>query len=939
VPRGVSLSGTAHVEAAKLVRGDGSPLAAAGAIDVALSNFDFLAHSIDLSRVAVTAPTVNVRRDAKGAFELADAFRAPKAEATSSPRPASPSKPWRYSVADARIGNGTIRFSDASVTPRFDATLSNIDVTGAQIASTGPPGSVDVQFDADGGTHFAVTSRVDIARTAASGHVALTKLDIARLHPYYATMLDADVKRGTLDVAGDFDVATQAGATRMKLAAASAALTDFDATMHGERNPFLRVEHLDIAGVAADVSKRDVAIESLRWRNGALRLLRERDGTFAFERLMKPAPRDGDRPNADLRGTASGTRTDDAAWSFRVGSMSAERIATDFEDRSQHPVVRVRLPDVRIAVTDIGSAPHHKSTLDALARVGAGGRLHLRGSFATDSPAADLRVDASRIDLVPLRPYFEPRTNIVLTSGAVAAKGRVSVASARNGTLTAKYRGDLTFSDFATLDRPNSQELVRFKTLALTGIDATREPLDVAIGAIAMNGFYARVILNDDATLNLQQLLAAPQDAPAGAGQPAPPKTAAGVTTATLPPRNDNVALPLSIGRIALTDGEVQYSDFFVKPNYTAHLTEVSGSVSALSATQAGTVELTGRVEGSAPVDVRGTVNPFASELALDLTGKASDVDLPPLTPYSVKYAGYGIQKGKLALEVHYTIDNRKLAATNKLRLDQLTFGEHVDSATATKLPVLLAVSLLKDRNGVINLDLPIEGTLDDPQFSVWHLLVQIVKNLITKAITAPFALLGSIAGGGGEQLAYVEFAPGRAELSEASRTKLATLAKALSDRPGLKIDASGRAVGDVDRDGLKHAMLDRAVRAQKAKVLAADGESAPAPDTLTIEPAEYPKLVSAVYRDTDLPNKPRNFLGIAKTLPTAEMEALLLASYRVDDAALTALASRRAEAVKRWFTGDGGIAAERIFVVAAKLGADGVKDSGSPARVDFAIR
>ena len=257
--------------------------------------------------------------------------------------------------------------------------------------------------------------------------------------------------------------------------------------------------------------------------------------------------------------------------------------------------------------------------------------------------------------------------------------------------------------------------------------------------------------------------------------------TSRGVTTAELPSRATSEALPVSIGRIELSNGEVEYSDFFVRPNYNAHLTGVAGSVSALSASQTGEVQIAGRVEGTAPVDVRGTLNPFAPQLTLDLTGKATDVDLPPLTPYSVKYAGYGIQKGKLSLEVHYKVDDRKLAATNKLKLDQLTFGERVDSPTATKLPVLLAVSLLKDRNGVINLDLPIEGTLDDPKFSVWGIVVQVFVNLITKAVTAPFALLGAIAGGGGEQLAYIEFTPGHAASDDRSGSRAIVVAASMT--------------------------------------------------------------------------------------------------------------------------------------------------------------
>ena len=248
----------------------------------------------------------------------------------------------------------------------------------------------------------------------------------------------------------------------------------------------------------------------------------------------------------------------------------------------------------------------------------------------------------------------------------------------------------------------------------------------------------------------------------------------------------------MSIGDIKVSHGEVQFSDFYIKPNYSAHLTQVAGTVSALSATQAGNVQFAARVENIAPVEIRGTLNPFARELSLDLTAKATGIDLPPLTAYSGKYAGYGITKGALSFEVHYKIDNRRLTASNKLVLDQLTFGERVDSPTATKLPILLAVALLKDGNGTIHLDLPIQGSLDDPEFSVWGVVVQIIVNLITKAVTAPFALLGAIAGGHGEELAFVEFAPGSRGLVARRRGQAADAGQGAYRSPGAQARRRG---------------------------------------------------------------------------------------------------------------------------------------------------
>jgi hypothetical protein len=250
---------------------------------------------------------------------------------------------------------------------------------------------------------------------------------------------------------------------------------------------------------------------------------------------------------------------------------------------------------------------------------------------------------------------------------------------------------------------------------------------------------------------------------------------------------------------------------------------------------------------------------------------------------------------------------------------------------------VLLAVALLKDRNGVIDVELPISGSLDDPQFSMGGLIVRVIINLITKVVTAPFALLGALAGGS-EQLAYVEFAPGRSALPAAGETKLRTLAKALGDRPALKLDVTGRAIPDVDREGLKRAQLDLAIHRQKQKA-GGQGAAPAAPDDVSVDAAEYPRLLTAVYGDAKLPDKPKNALGFAKEIPAAEMEALLLASYPVDDEALRALANQRAQVVKSWLADQGGVASERMFLVASKLDATGVKDSGAPTRVDFALK
>ena len=281
--------------------------------------------------------------------------------------------------------------------------------------------------------------------------------------------------------------------------------------------------------------------------------------------------------------------------------------------------------------------------------------------------------------------------------------------------------------------------------------------------------------------------------------------------------------------------GNVNFSDLYIKPNYSANLTDVAGRVTALSAEQAGDVTMSARVDHSAPVEVQGRLHPFAKELSLDITAKARNIDLPPLTPYAGKYAGYGIEKGQLTFDVRYQVEKRKLVAENRLVLDQLQFGARVESPTATKLPVLLAVALLKDSRGVIDIRLPIAGSLDDPQFSVGDIIIQIIINLITKVATAPFALLSSLFGGG-EELSTLPFAPGSAALGTDTQRRIDTLGKALLDRPALKLDIAGHADPVTDREALRHAAVQAAMRREKMKALVAQGTAPASVDQVAID-------------------------------------------------------------------------------------------------------
>jgi hypothetical protein len=384
--------------------------------------------------------------------------------------------------------------------------------------------------------------------------------------------------------------------------------------------------------------------------------------------------------------------------------------------------------------------------------------------------------------------------------------------------------------------------------------------------------------------------------------------------------------------------------DNFVKPNYSANLKKIGGTISGLSsaADSVASLELRGNYDNIAPLSIKARLNPLAASPFLDLEADIKGIEMTSLSPYSGKYAGYAIEKGKLSLFVKYKIENHQLTAENRVFLDQLTFGDPVDSPDATKLPVTLAVALLRNRNGEIDINLPIAGSLDDPEFSVGGLVVKVIVNLLAKAVTAPFALLGSVFGGG-EELSNIDFDFGQAVITQPAQPRLEKLAKALLDRPALKLEIEGRADPENDPEGLKRDRLASKVRALRQGDLTKNGVENGALDAEAVEVSakEYPALLERVYRAEKFP-KPRNLVGMVKGLPVEEMEKLILANSAVDEEDLRDLADRRARGVRDWLVAHE-VPGERLFILPVKVGkTDGKSEPTEQAkgnRVLFSLK
>ncbi|MDR2452048.1 MAG: DUF748 domain-containing protein [Candidatus Accumulibacter sp.] len=820
---------------------------------------------------------------------------------------------------------------------RLDLVVGSAEVFGGRlvidkVALEAP--EVSVRADREGKINW-LDLLPSAADSAKAGEAVAVAGDPA---PFEWSLAEATLSGGVLHWSDE----SHAGAFRAELTDIDASLknldsgdsvADFELACKADGGEALRIAALTVKEGKLDLARRQLRIGEARL-DGAQALIR-RTAAGRIEWIEPPALRTAGASRAAPAGSKEADES--APWRVEVAKAALKGVGIRFDDAAVAPkAARQSIEALSLELARVSSEPGSKADLRLAFTLNGKGKVAVDGRLCPAPLEADLSVDLKTIELLPLQPYFAERLDIAVRRGYVTADGKLGIRqktgdSEDSDALSGGFAGQATVSDFQAVNQADSTDLLRWKSFRFGKMDARFGPGSVSIGDVALSDFFARVIVSPEGKLNLLDIVRdGKADGSLGAASPAadPPDGRATAPVAA----GGGPALPIRIGKVTLQGGNVRFTDHFVKPNYSANLREIGGSVTGLSSepdTRA-SMELRGNYDKVAPLRVSARINPLSAKPYLDLSADVKGIELTALSTYAEKYAGYAIDKGKLSLSVKYRIENDQLEAENQVFLDQLTFGRPVESPSATSLPVRLAVSLLKNRKGEIDLDVPVSGSLNDPHFSVGGVIVQVIVNLITKAVTSPFALIGSMFGG--EELASVDFDAGRAALTPDAVKRLENLAQALIERPELKFEIEGRANPDIDEEGLRHARLDRKVLAQKRRDEDGKNDSGPATG---VAPGEYPELLERVYRAESFP-KPRNALGLTKSLPVEEMEKLILTSLMVGEDDLKNLADRRAKAVRDWLVAHQ-VPAERIFLLPSRVGPGDESDSGRSAR--FSLR
>lgn len=810
-----------------------------------------------VQRLTLKDPELWVQRGETGPYTfqpLLDHLRAWQAKQPPSP---PSTEPARYALHNLRLEGGRIHYRDEPLGQRHEVQGLTIGLPFLSNLPSDVAIDVQPQLDAtvDGSTlrlgghalPFAAQRRATLAlRWQALPLAPLAGLLKATLPPEQAV----DLTQGLLD--SDLQIAFEAHPAprpprlqitgRLALRELQASARPLDARLRWQA---LTLDGLDLAPLERRYALKTLQIDAL-------------DGEVTVG-TTEPATPAAPKPSAaPAPASAPATAPNPTPLFAQIGALRCTGCRLAVTDRGVTPATHLALQQADLALTDLSADLRQPFGLVLRSRIAtaagtqapAVGQLDLDGRLRVQPLDLQAQLKLAGLDLRVAQPYLDPKVNLVLTGGRLDGEGRLALTQpAAPAPLAAHYAGRLALAGLRTLDRVNGADFVAWQRLGFDGLDVDwrASALNADLGRIALDGLAARLILHPDGHLNVADIVK--PSAQAAPTSITTPRTAAATAT-TAPKPAPAASAPNSPHRIrwqaiALRDGTVHFSDTFIQPNYSARLTRLQGSVSALSSTapQPADVKIAGALDDGAPLAISGRIHPLGARLYTDLEASARGIALSRLSPYAERYAGYAIEKGSLSVQLQYKIDQGRLEAQNQLFLDQLTFGTPVESAEATKLPVLLAVSLLKNRQGEIDLHLPVAGTLDDPQFSVGGIVWKLILNLLEKALTAPFALL---MGDGGGESAQVDFAPGSAELSPAARERLDGLAAKLADRPALKLEATGHADGARDGAALLATQAASAASAASVAPTAAKPGARPTSSAAAAPASSAPRLNAA---------------------------------------------------------------------------------------------
>ena len=872
----------------KLTEADGAPLLSFRHLRVNAEMASLWRRGLVFKEIELVAPDVEVIVARDGSVNLA---RLAPPAGPQEDKPKADDQPLRVHIGRLAVADGRLGFQDRARPRPFSAALTPIGFSLNDFRTDiGHRNEYSFAAATRAGEKLEWAGAFTVQPLGSTGTFGLSDLRLATLDAYLEHNLPMKLASGTVQLRGSYDFDLQPLSLEVKLPSIS--VRDVSIAERGvAANAPVVIPQIDVQNLAFSLSRRDVGVQRLDVRGARIDVARERDGSISLARLAKVPP-----------SPAQASNSPSAPWTIHADVIALDEASVFAEDRTTSPPARMKLAPIAFAINDWSTAPKARPKLDA--RVGIDGRgvLSVRGDFGLEPPSVALAIDLQAFPLPALQPYVAQSTAAKVHSGRLGVKGNLAFTAPADAPPASTFSGEVRIDDLRATDELLREDFVKWHSLAVTGIQFQLQPDRLRVERVVARQPYARVTIAEDSSVNIARVLA-----PHASRNENPPSKAQAASAST--------PFPITVRTVQVIDGSANFADNSIQPSFATGIGALNGQVTGLSSDpkSRAQVAVSGSVDQYSPVDLTGEVNLLSAAVYTNLALNFRNIELTTFNPYSGKFAGYSISRGKLSTEMKYRVEDRKLDAHHHVIVDNLEFGDQTHSKDAAPIPIKLGVALLKDRRGVIEVDLPVSGTLDDPQFRLGPLIWKAVVGLLTKIVTAPFAALGAMFGGG-EDLQFVEFQPGSAALSEAETRKLDTLAKGLAERPEVRLNLPLTVATAADSEGVaKEALTTLVPPVDPAK---------PFDDVAKRKRLEAFEVVYRARLKT-MPAYPAEMQAAKDPNVEARLgwvQAVLLDHLKPTPAALEALGRQRAGAVRDALLANKDLNPGRVFIISKPM-------------------
>ena len=867
------------------------------------------------AELRISQPTIALSRDASGKLNTDFLFSGDQAKAEETPESADGAIP-RLLIQDFRIEALAVDWRDEVpaevLSTRFGPASINIEALSTLPDKTGQQ-QVVIEAEQFGSLSWA--GSLELNPLMSSGSAALEGARFPLVSAYLRHDLGFDIADGSARVALQYDIQTQPdGAISLRVSDAALGVSDLQVTV-------FRPDTADHGSQVLVLPSLSVSVDELLWPEqrlrvasvnligGELSLSQNESGALNID----PASDRSETAESGLvqsAADASAAGAPEIPWHVAVDLLAVEDFALNWLDRGVSPAATAGLDNVTLRVTDITTEPAQRMPVTLSLEARQGGFAAVDGTVQLlPTIAYDVAVEVDKLALGNAQPYVTPVTDLVIGSGHLSIDAQLSGSSVQPLFLD----GAVTVAELDVIQASAGSTLGSWETMRADQVVLDSAANSLSVSELVFERPYADILISEAGVLNLGQLekTAVPESPPSpmsGAQDGLPASTEAGLDAGSThqAEQAQTAELAVTVGRVVVDDGAADFADLSLPLPFAAHITDFNGEMTTLSSasTQPSSLAFEGAVDEYGLVRVTGDISALDPTQFTDVDVRFQNIQIPKFTAYSIPLAGHEISQGALDLDLGYSLDDGQLVGRNNIVLRNFELGDKVPHPDAADLPLGLAVALLKDVEGKIDIDLPVKGDVDDPEFGYGSIVGKALANLIVKIVASPFMLLGNLVGADAGDLDSLAFYPGRSDVTPPEMEKLAKLTEALALRPELALQIPGTYARILDTIALQRAQLDARVAELMSQEQSADDMYAlrkrRALESLVIESTTDPTALLEMQAGFTSQSGDDADPQLDELAYVSHLEAVLLAAQQVSDASLTALGTARATAIQR---------------------------------------